>query len=639
MSITKLDKALPINDKIEDNNDMIIELDGKTSQAKFDKYEIDALYSGSGLQRKFIRETSLSSTTGANAWYRWKHIKAESGYSIWKFDSDLNYIYNSKNEMYFDNRLVTNKGNATAESITSFDNVFTYDGSYTDNTTEASSEGGITFDLLTATSDYVYIGNSTTFAGIRFKFGTRGRNHTLKIEYSNGSTWTTLSALNNDLVDNTSNFRRDGSITFTVPSNWNKDTVNSANVYWIRISTTIIPTTTAKAYAVLPYNSVATLLALSSSQVTNDKWAFCSYNITGTGARLYATFRNIGGSSYEGDFYIASTSSVANKENFFRANHAIQVSYQDSDYSFTGSNINVREIKTVDLNVSGNTTFSVFPITPSTAPDADYEVANKKYVDDNATGETNTASNVGTTGSGIFKQKAGVDLEFYKLNSTNGILIVTLDGTNKIDFTVVEGNIDHNQLTNYAANQHFLQTSIENLSITLGTGLLKIVTGSGLLSTIGDSSSNWDNAYTHISNDGSDHSYIDQNLTTGSSPFFYGTPTVGKLKIKQEVYFDAEYDNGNSGASDNIDWRNSNKQKITLTDDCTFTFTDPSGTCNLVLKLIQDATGNRTITWPGSIKWESGAEPNLSTGANAIDIVSSYFDGTSYYGVSALNFS
>lgn len=35
------------------------------------------------------------------------------------------------------------------------------------------------------------------------------------------------------------------------------------------------------------------------------------------------------------------------------------------------------------LAADGTTTFSVFPVTPSAAPDADYEVANKKYVDDN----------------------------------------------------------------------------------------------------------------------------------------------------------------------------------------------------------------------------------------------------------------
>ena len=38
----------------------------------------------------------------------------------------------------------------------------------------------------------------------------------------------------------------------------------------------------------------------------------------------------------------------------------------------------------LDLStVAEEVTFSIFPITPSAAPDADYEVANKKYVDDN----------------------------------------------------------------------------------------------------------------------------------------------------------------------------------------------------------------------------------------------------------------
>jgi len=46
------------------------------------------------------------------------------------------------------------------------------------------------------------------------------------------------------------------------------------------------------------------------------------------------------------------------------------------------------DVMTIDA--SGNTTFSVFPITPSAAPDADYEVANKKYVDDNAGGGAST---------------------------------------------------------------------------------------------------------------------------------------------------------------------------------------------------------------------------------------------------------
>ena len=38
---------------------------------------------------------------------------------------------------------------------------------------------------------------------------------------------------------------------------------------------------------------------------------------------------------------------------------------------------------------------------------------------------------------------------------------------------------------------------------------------------------NWDAAYTHVSNDGSDHSLIDQDVTSGSSPTFTGTNITG----------------------------------------------------------------------------------------------------------------
>jgi hypothetical protein len=54
-------------------------------------------------------------------------------------------------------------------------------------------------------------------------------------------------------------------------------------------------------------------------------------------------------------------------------------------------------------------------------------------------GETNTASNVGTTGVGVFKQKSGADLEFKKLKSTNNKVTI-VDG-NEVDITVNEANL------------------------------------------------------------------------------------------------------------------------------------------------------------------------------------------------------
>lgn len=141
-----------------------------------------------------------------------------------------------------------------------------------------------------------------------------------------------------------------------------------------------------------------------------------------------------------------------------------------------------------------------------------------------------------------------------------------------------------------------------------------------------------------------DHTTGSFNDGGSNNQFFnnqdYATNNViNDLKVGEAAYFDAEYDNGNSGAADTIDWGNGNKQKSTLTDNATFTFTNPGGACNVVLNLVQDGTGSRNPTWPASVKWAGGSEPTWSTGAGAIDIVSFYFDGTNYYGAANIGFS
>jgi len=103
--------------------------------------------------------------------------------------------------------------------------------------------------------------------------------------------------------------------------------------------------------------------------------------------------------------------------------------------------------------------------------------------------------------------------------------------------------------------------------------------------------------------------------------------------------FNAIYDNGNSGTSKTIDWNNGNKQKITLTGNCTLTFTAPSGPCSLQLIVVQDGTGGRTLTYPASVKWAGGSPITLSTAANSVDIVSFLYDGGSYYATGSTNFS
>ena len=81
----------------------------------------------------------------------------------------------------------------------------------------------------------------------------------------------------------------------------------------------------------------------------------------------------------------------------------------------------------------------------------------------------------------------------------------------------------------------------------------------------------------------------------------------------------------NSGTTYTIDLSEGNVFNITLTDNCAFTFANPpaSGTAgSFTLILTQDATGGRTVTWPGAVNWPGGRAPAVSPTASAADIMS-----------------
>ena len=77
------------------------------------------------------------------------------------------------------------------------------------------------------------------------------------------------------------------------------------------------------------------------------------------------------------------------------------------------------------------------------------------------------------------------------------------------------------------------------------------------------------------------------------------------------------------------DVANGTVQKVTLTGNVTFSaFSNPVTGQSLTLIITQDATGSRTLT--STMKF-SGASKTLSTAANAIDIITVFYDGTNYY--------
>ena len=112
-----------------------------------------------------------------------------------------------------------------------------------------------------------------------------------------------------------------------------------------------------------------------------------------------------------------------------------------------------------------------------------------------------------------------------------------------------------------------------------------------------------------------------------------------KLNMGANTAYFTETDNGNSSTADTIDWGVSNKQKSTLTGNCTFTFTAPPGPCSLILKLVQDGGGSRTVTWPATVHWPGGTAPTLTTVGGKVDLITFYYDGSTYFGNSSLNYT
>lgn len=210
--------------------------------------------------------------------------------------------------------------------------------------------------------------------------------------------------------------------------------------------------------------------------------------------------------------------------------------------------------------------------------------------------------------------------------------------------TTNDAQINHDSLLNFSLSEHYTMASINTVG-TIGTGvwqgtaidherggleadisayngLLKVSGGS--TSSITDSSTNWNSAYTHVSNNGSDHSYINQNVTTT------GDPTFSDLTVTT-VNCGSEYNNGNVSGAVVINFANGQAQRMTLTGDISISYSNFSGCAAVRVKFIQDGTGGHSITgWAAGTWWGGKTITAITEDSNAVNQATIYFDGTNY---------
>ena len=93
---------------------------------------------------------------------------------------------------------------------------------------------------------------------------------------------------------------------------------------------------------------------------------------------------------------------------------------------------------------------------------------------------------------------------------------------------------------------------------------------------------------------------------------------TGKINHQSGTYQTLQSDT--DGATVTFDMSVSNLHTVTLGGNRTLALSNVAAGQSFVLRLAQDATGSRTVTWFTTIKWAGGAAPTLTTTASKTDV-------------------
>ena len=158
---------------------------------------------------------------------------------------------------------------AVFDKVFNWDGVGTSSGDYTDVTLESQSPAGTSFTLLNSSAHYIYLGNASKFDMAIFDVDTAGSLGALTWQYRTSSdTWETFVPASgrfqldpDDDEGGQYDFSKDGAEIFppNILSDWATLTVNSANLYWVRVTAASVTTApTIKRIQMRPYAAYCT---------------------------------------------------------------------------------------------------------------------------------------------------------------------------------------------------------------------------------------------------------------------------------------------------------------------------------------------------------------------------------------------
>ena len=158
-------------------------------------------------------------------------------------------------------------------------------------------------------------------------------------------------------------------------------------------------------------------------------------------------------------------------------------------------------------------------------------------------------------------------------------------------------------------------------------------------------------AGTSITSTAAELNILDGVTATAAELNYNDITTLGTSEASKVVTADANgvvtFDNGTitestalgTGANVTINLRDGDNFTHTLTENVTYTFSNPaaSGKVSIFsLKVTQDST-TRTIAWPTSVDWGNATAPSITTTSGGVDVFvfATYDGGTTYYGFTA----